>query len=122
MVLLPDLAPRLALRGVLRRSGYAEVLEAHDLVSAQRILGESRVDLVLTVWDDGEVSGPELFRSLRTRGVNRNLPVVLLDLGLPQHQVVAAIKAGVVGKLRLPTSVEQVRMVLEQQKSHSESA
>ncbi|MDH4247039.1 MAG: response regulator [Deltaproteobacteria bacterium] len=112
LVLLPDPVRRIALCAVLRKSGYARVLEADTATEAITTLGAERVNLVLTVWEVADAEGPALLAALRDRGVNRNLPVVVLDTGLPQRSVVMAIKAGAAGKLALPTNPKALEEVL----------
>ena len=103
---------RMSLRGVLRRAGFARVLEAESATEALTTLAAERVAVVFTAWEVADDRGSDLIRSLRNRGVNHNLPVVLLDNGIPQQNVVLAVKAGAAGKLTLPTSAQAVMDVL----------
>ena len=53
-----------------------------------------------------------LMKALRHPGGNRAVPVVLLDDGLAPASVVAAVKAGIAGKVSLPGNIHEVRQVL----------
>ena len=112
LVLFPDVVGRMALRVVLRQAGFPRVLEAESATEALTTLAAERVDLVLTAWEVEDGHGPALIRSLRDRGLNRNLPVVLLNNGLSQRNVVLAVKAGAAGKLTLPASARALSEVL----------
>ncbi len=100
------------LRELLRQAGFGQVLAASDGDELLMLLSGEPVQLVLVPWGVPGFSGPELLRMLRGREHNRNVPVVILDDGLPQQAVVSAIKAGVAGRLRRPASVEQLKEVL----------
>jgi len=104
--------PRRTIRQALRAAGVERVLEAETAAEALQLLSAELVELVLTPWEVPDLAGRPLVQALRNRGRNRNLPVVLLDAGLAQPQVVAAVKAGVAGRLPLPADVGAVRALL----------
>jgi CheY-like chemotaxis protein len=112
LIVDPSLVGRLRLRRLLLGAGFARVLEAESGVEAVTVLAEELVALVFTVWEERPFSGAELIRSLRNRGRNRRVPVVLLDDGLPQQTVVAAVKAGVAGRLPFPPTASRLAELL----------
>ena len=99
-------------RQLLLGAGFEQVLAAGSGAEALTMMATELVHLVLTPWETRELSGLELLRALRRRGRNRNVPVVILDHGLPQQTIVAAVKAGVAGRLRLPADAAKLKKVL----------
>lgn len=113
LLLEPQALHRRVLRQTLLGAGVTRVLEAATAAEALQLLGAELVDLVLTPWQVPDGAGRTLVQSLRNRGRNRNVPVVVLDAGLARNQVVAAVKAGAAARLSLPTDVPTVRALLE---------
>jgi len=89
------------------------VHEAEDAVSAATVASQERVDVIFTLWSAGRLSGAELFHALRARGRKAAPALVVLDEGLPQATVVAAVKAGAAGRLTLPATGEALARALE---------
>jgi CheY-like chemotaxis protein len=114
LLLHPHPLPRRTIRQALRSAGMERVLEADSAAEALRLLSAELVQLVLTPWEVPDLAGRPLVQALRNRGRNRNLPVVLLDAGLAPPQVVAAVKAGIAGRLALPADAAAVRALLAQ--------
>lgn len=77
------------------------------------MMREELVDVVLTGWSTPDLAGVDLIRTLRHQGRNRSVPVILLDEGLPQSTVVAAIKAGAAQRLIVPPDREQLQAILQ---------
>lgn len=113
--LLVDADPteRSRLRLVLREAGLRTVREAGTAAEAIMTLRAEPVHLVLTRWAMPGHSGAALLEALRTRGVQPAPAVVLLDDGLPQAQVVAAVKAGAAARLTLPAGVAALHALLD---------
>jgi DNA-binding NarL/FixJ family response regulator len=112
LIVHPALLRRKALAHLLRRRGFARVHEAEDAVEAATVASQERVDVIFTLWSAGRLSGAELFRALRARGRKAAPDIVLLDEGLAQATVVAAVKAGAAGRLTLPATEEALARVL----------
>ncbi len=75
---------RALVASVLREQGY-RVLEADDGRQGLRVLGESRVDLVLTDVQMPRMDGLELLKAIRTSDELAAMPVVVLSmLGEPE--------------------------------------
>ncbi len=113
LVLSPEFTTRRPLVGLLQRAGYARVLEAEDATEALTLLQSELVSLVLTEWELPQQRGRSLMRSLRNRRRNRNVPVIVLDSGLPAAAAVEAVKGGVAARLTLPASVESLGEALQ---------
>lgn len=113
LLIEPSLLERNRLLRGLHREGFERVLQAEDGPTGVTLMAAEPVDLVLTRWDAEGISGLELLRALRKRGRNRHVPVVVLDGGLPRQTIVSAIKAGVAGRLPLPSEPGSLRKVLQ---------
>jgi CheY-like chemotaxis protein len=107
---------RQALKRVLRRCGFEPPLEAETADDALVRLRGQPVQLVLTAWAPPGLTGVALLRALRHSPQDRpsrGAPaIVVLDDGLSQQQVVAAIKAGAAGRLALPAQAEALERIL----------
>lgn len=117
LILEPALMKRQALKRLLRRHGFDRVLEAETVNDALVLMRGEPVQLVLTAWSPPGMAGVPLLHALKRRPQDRpgrgNAPaIVLLDEGLPQQQVVAAVKAGVAGRLTLPAQAAQLARIL----------
>jgi len=113
LILHPDLLRRQALRNQLRRHGLTRIHEAEDAAAAAAVARQERLDVVFTPWRADGLEGPALFAALRARHPGAPPALVVLDEGLPQATVVAAVKAGARGRLPLPASADSVARVLE---------
>lgn len=113
LLLVPPSLQRRALHHAFRGAGVDRVLEAETAAEALQWLSAELVDLVVTAWQVPDGSGRALVQKLHNRGRNRDVPVVVLDPGLPRSQVVSAVKAGVVARLPLPADGKAVRTLLE---------
>lgn len=112
LIVHPNLLKRRGLRQQLLRHGFARVYEAQDAVDAAALASQERVDVVFTPWSAGRLAGPALFAALRARGRKAPPAIVVLDEGLPQATVVAAVKAGTQGRLPLPATAQGVERLL----------
>ena len=114
LVIEPDMLPRLALRQQLLQSGILVVHEAEDGEDGMAWLSRPEVDLVLSRWEPGGVDCLQLLKSLKGKGKTPRIPLVLLDWGLPQVTIVAAVKAGVAARLMMPSTPAKVRQALQE--------
>ncbi len=112
LIVHPNLLTRRGLRHQLLRHGFTRAHEAEDGVDAATLVRQERLDGVFTPWSAGRLAGPRLFAALRPRGGKAAPAIVVLDEGLPQATVVAAVKAGTQGRLVLPATSEAVERVL----------
>jgi len=104
-------------RRLLRGQGIERVLEAESAAEALVIIRGEPVRLVLTPWAPPGMAGVPLLRELKRRPTDRPgagaVPaIVLLDEGLPRQQVVAAVKAGIAGRLPMPAQAAELVRIL----------
>lgn len=112
LLITTDAAKRTGFRSLLPALGYREVFEAASAPEALAVMRTELVDLVFAPWEAIGLSGAPLMKALRDPGRNQNVPVVLLDDGLAPATVVAAVKAGIAGKVSLPGNLPELRKVL----------
>ena len=116
VLLHPDPFVRRKLRRALGLAGCPQVLEAGSAAEATRHIVEGLVDVVLAPWGLEGQSGPMLAAGFKGRRPKRVIPVIVLDDGLSQADVVSAVKAGVVGRLLLeqdgPAMASHLRTLL----------
>lgn len=124
-VLLLSVNPSPVLKLMLPALGYRRVIEAETAPEAVALMRAEPVHLVFAPWEFPGLSGTALMKALRYPGRNREVPVVLLDDGLAPASVVAAVKAGIAGKVSLPGNMVEVRQVLREMErgglGHSEA-
>lgn len=114
LVVAPQLGLRRSLLPLLRGCGVAQVLEAETGAEALSLLGSTLVQLVLTTWELPDMAGRPLLQALRNHGRNRDVPLVLLDTGLPRATAIAAVKAGAAGRIAVPPEPGALRGLLAQ--------
>lgn len=117
LIVEPSLLKRQALRRLLRGQGIERVLEAESATEALSIMRGEPVRLVLTPWEPPGMAGVPLLRELKRRPTDRPgagaVPaIVLLDDGLHRQQVVAAVKAGIAGRLPMPAQAAELMRIL----------
>jgi DNA-binding NarL/FixJ family response regulator len=112
LIVHPQLLRRRALMHLLRQRGFTRVHEAEDGQDAATLIKHERVDVVFTPWSAGQLTGQALFAALKARGRKAAPAIVVLDEGLPQATVVAAVKAGAAGRLVLPADETSLGRVL----------
>jgi CheY-like chemotaxis protein len=117
LILEPSLLKRQALRRLLRGQGIERVLEAESATEALVLIRGEPVRLVLTPWAPPGMAGVPLLRELKRRPTDRPgagaIPaIVLLDEGLPRQHVVAAVKAGIAGRLPMPAQPAELVRIL----------
>lgn len=101
-----------AMKQTLMKAGLERVIFAEDGRGAVLVLGEELISVVLTPWELPDFSGKKLLASLANRGRNGKVPVILLDDGLPSETLVAAVKAGISGRVKGTPDTEELREVL----------
>jgi CheY-like chemotaxis protein len=117
LILEPVLMTRQSLKRLLRGQGFDRILEAENTTEALALIRGEPVRLVLTPWSPPGLSGIPLLRALRKPpqdrpGAGAVPAIVLLDEGLPPQHVVAAVKAGIAGRLPLPAQAAELSRIL----------
>lgn len=102
-----DAAIREMIENVLTRAGF-NTLAAADAAEAERVMKQSRPDLILLDWMLPGVSGIELARRLRREAGTRGLPIIMLTARCEEHDRVAGFEAGVDDYVGKPFSVREL--------------
>jgi putative nucleotidyltransferase with HDIG domain len=106
-----DLLTRKTLRDLVRHLGVSRVLEAGSGEEALRVMGQSRVDVVMTDIHMPGMNGLSLLRSLRESWPT--VPVVLLT-GFPTIEIaIEAMKHGASDFIMKPFRLEQIELLLQ---------
>ena len=100
---------RKVLVNILRKIGYASVMEAEDGEIAWQFITRGGVDLVLTDWAMPGLDGLQLLRKIRKADAPvRDLPLLMLTAADTKHAIVEAGKEGVDAYIIKPFSVATV--------------
>ena len=104
-------AIRKILQRVLRQTGMAirTIYEAGDGQEALKLLGGSRVDLVLTDINMPNMDGLQLLASLKGSPDWRTIPVVMITTEGGETKVAEAVKLGAAGYVRKPFTADQIK-------------
>lgn len=88
--------------------GISTVLEAASGTQALDLLGQNRVDLILSDINMPEMDGLEFLRLARERNLAPDAPFVMITTESSEERVVQAIGNGAQGYIRKPFTSEQV--------------
>lgn len=94
-----------SLRKILRKAGY-EISVATNSVEALRLLGASSIDLIITDFRMGPLTGLELIHSIRTRQISTR--VLLLTAFGDDKLRSAALNAGADAYLSKPVKRNEI--------------
>ncbi len=97
---------RKVVRNLLKQSGYENVVEAEDGVSAMRSLKTQKIDFVISDWNMPNMSGIELLKAVRADEDLKKTPFLMVTAEALQDNVVAAVKAGVSNYIVKPFTAE----------------
>jgi DNA-binding response OmpR family regulator len=101
MIVDDEVAARTLVSIMLRRAGY-EVIEAHNGLSAKKMLDTYRPDLFIVDVMMPGIDGIELCRQLRTHAQAANTPILILSARSDHYSIEAGLKAGASGYLTKP--------------------
>ena len=97
---------RKVLRNLLKQSGYENIVEAEDGVSALKVLNGQKVDFIISDWNMPNMSGLELLKAVRADADLSKTPFLMVTAEALQENVVAAVKAGVSNYIVKPFTSE----------------
>lgn len=97
---------RKVVRNLLKQSGYENVVEAEDGVTAMRALKSQKIDFVISDWNMPNMSGLELLKAVRADEELNKTPFLMVTAEALQDNVVAAVKAGVSNYIVKPFTSE----------------
>ena len=104
-------AIRKILQRVLRQTGMAiqTIHEAGDGQEALTLLGNQRVDLVLSDINMPRMDGLQLLASLKASDQWRHIPVVMITTEGGELKVGEAVRLGASGYVRKPFTADQIK-------------
>lgn len=97
---------RKVVRNLLKQSGYENVVEAEDGVTAMRALKSQKIDFIISDWNMPNMSGLELLKAIRADEELNKTPFLMVTAEALQDNVVAAVKAGVSNYIVKPFTSE----------------
>lgn len=119
-----EAAIREMIESALARAGF-NPLPAADAAEAERVMKQTRPDLILLDWMLPGVSGIELARRLRRDLSTRELPIIMLTARCEEPDRVSGLEAGVDDYVGKPFSVREliarIRAILRRTAPRSET-
>ena len=88
------------------------ILEAANGVEALEVLGENRIDLILTDINMDDMGGIELISRLKANEAMKDIPVVVVSTEGNETRMSQLLEQGAVGYVKKPFTPEQLRDVL----------
>lgn len=112
------------LGAILKRMGFADILEAPDGVVAWTLLQKEEIALVVTDWNMPNMNGLDLVKKIRADEVLQDTRILMITGEAFQVDPIEAINAGVDGFLTKPfkaaTLQEHIGKVFRQRKNGRE--
>ncbi len=97
---------RKVVRNLLKQSGFENVVEAEDGVTALRALKAQKIDFIISDWNMPNMTGIELLKSVRADDELKATPFLMVTAEALQDNVVTAVKAGVSNYIVKPFTAE----------------
>ncbi|MGZ6291076.1 MAG: chemotaxis response regulator CheY [Syntrophales bacterium] len=97
---------RKVIRNLLKQSGYEDVTEAEDGVTAMSMLKSTKIDFVISDWNMPNMTGIELLRAVRSDKELSTMPFLMVTAESLKDNVVDAVKAGVSNYIVKPFTAE----------------
>ncbi|MGZ3578835.1 MAG: chemotaxis response regulator CheY [Syntrophales bacterium] len=97
---------RKVIRNLLKQSGYEDVTEAEDGVTAMSMLKSTKIDFVISDWNMPNMTGIELLRAVRSDKELSTMPFLMVTAESLKANVVDAVKAGVSNYIVKPFTAE----------------
>ncbi|HSS64854.1 MAG TPA: phosphate regulon transcriptional regulator PhoB [Gammaproteobacteria bacterium] len=102
-----EAAIREMIQSALARAGFNPV-PAADAAEAERVMKQTRPDLILLDWMLPGVSGIELARRLRRDTETRDLPIIMLTARCEEPDRISGLEAGVDDYVGKPFSIREL--------------
>jgi two-component system chemotaxis response regulator CheY len=100
----------------LKSFGWTENLEAADGQEGLTLLGENKVDFVITDWNMPVMTGLELTKAIRSSPTLKHLPILMVTTRGLKADIIEALKARVnnyvVKPFTPPVLKEKIEMIL----------
>jgi two-component system chemotaxis response regulator CheY len=97
---------RKVIRNLLKQSGYEDIAEAEDGVTAMNVLKSTKIDFVISDWNMPNMTGIELLRAVRSDNDLCAMPFLMVTAESLKENVVEAVKAGVSNYIVKPFTAE----------------
>ncbi len=95
---------RSMIKNLLGKLGFTNTLEAGDGANAWELLGQHRVDLIISDWNMPQMKGIDLLRKVRESKDYAHIPFLMVTAEGYKENLVEAVKAGVSGYIVKPFS------------------
>ncbi len=97
---------RKVLRNLLKQSGYENVVEAEDGVSALQIIKTQKIDFIISDWHMPNMTGLDLLKSVRADKEIADTPFLMITAETVPDSMISAFKAGVSSYIIKPFTAE----------------
>lgn len=97
---------RRIVKNILAQLGYKNVVEADDGTTAQKVLSQEKVDLIISDWNMPKMTGLELLKSVRGNPETANVPFIMVTAEAQQDNIILAVKAKVSQYIVKPFTAE----------------
>jgi CheY-like chemotaxis protein len=96
------------IRGMLKKMGFNEFMEAEDGYQAIELISNQVVDLILCDWNMPKMNGIDLLKMVRNNPAFQNLPFIMVTGEVSEHTVAEAAETEVDAYIVKPFSVGQL--------------
>jgi len=100
---------RRIVKGVLKKLGFKNIIEAENGKTALSKLKKEDVGLVISDWNMPEMTGLELLKAVKTEEKFKDLPFIMLTAEGQKDCVIEAVKAGVTNFIVKPFTPDTLK-------------
>ncbi len=86
---------RRIVKNILTQLGYKDIIEADDGTTAQEILKQEKIDLIISDWNMPKMTGLELLKFVRATPALADIPFIMVTAEAQQDNIILAVKAKV---------------------------
>ena len=97
---------RKVLRNLLKQSGYENVVEAENGVSALQIIKTQKIDFIISDWHMPSMTGLDLLKSVRADKEVSDTPFLMITAETVPDSIMSALKAGASSYIVKPFTAE----------------
>lgn len=97
---------RKVLRNLLKQTGFENVVEAEDGITALKALKAQKIDFIISDWNMPNMTGIDLLKAVRADAELSATPFLMVTAEALQENVVSAVKAGVSNYIVKPFTAE----------------
>jgi len=100
---------RRIVKGVLKKLGFKNIIEAENSKTALSKLKKEDVGLVISDWNMPEMTGLELLKAVKTEEKFKDVPFIMLTAEGQKDCVIEAVKAGVTNFIVKPFTPDTLK-------------